>query len=243
MELVIEGDVRKIVVGNRDCSHCFARGWLFGRKNCSTCNGTGDRKITKGPRKGKLTHCNNCLGGTVNDFDTQLTCPQCNGNPKLSEPGKLGDSMPAEIWKSLEFRVYRSDRQQTFNEYLLAYDCCYSCTDYGAHKQKTDEELIEDIRSRETSVQASSVTRKDEHNPQVGILCHHVGIFCSDNGYSVRPVYDEDAIVVQAVIACERGKDEGFAVGAALADAGGNGTMGAIYKTDRELQQTFDLGL
>jgi len=73
------------------------------------------------------------------------------------------------------------------NESLLGFGCVYSITDYGEHKKFTDNELIDKVRDSESFIQACKIAKDD------GTLCDHVGIFCNNNGYSVRPVYNEDS--------------------------------------------------
>lgn len=73
------------------------------------------------------------------DFENRVDCFSCTGTGQV--PENICDTVPGEWWKALEFKVYRSDRGQTYNEYLLGMGCVYSSTDYGDHKRLTDASL------------------------------------------------------------------------------------------------------
>ena len=78
----------------------------------------------------------------------------------------------------------RSERPQTINERLLGSGMVYSCTDYGDHKQMTDDELIAKVKQT-TSVQATKISDKDDN------VAEHIGIFTNQYGYSVIPVFNK----------------------------------------------------
>lgn len=208
----------KLVMGKKNCK--CSNGQQAGRITCPTCKGTG-RGARGGARK--------CQGGCYGDgqkwsWEHPVTCTNCNGNYINFEDEDRCDYMPDEIWQGLEFKVYRHNRPLTGNESLLGIGCVFSCTDYGdAWKANDDAALIADVKSH-TSHQATKVTKED------GTICSHVGIFVSPGGYSVRAVF-EDVKQVEAQIARERPYREYMAVGTAIADAGGNGTLGALYRS------------
>lgn len=90
----------------------------------------------------------------------------------------------------------------------------------------TDEAIIAKVKSEEDGhfLQLCKVANKENR------LADHIGIFVNRQGFSVRAVYESDATDTKRIIARERGKDEGFRFGTAIARNGGNGTLGAIYK-------------
>lgn len=90
----------------------------------------------------------------------------------------------------------------------------------------TDEALIAKIKSEEDGhfLQLCKIANKENR------LADHIGIFVNRQGFSVRAVYESDATDAKRTIARERGKSEGFQVGAKIARNGGNGTLGAIYR-------------
>jgi hypothetical protein len=130
----------------------------------------------------------------------------------------LYDDAPKEMWQGLTFKVYRSDRPQTIGEYLLGHDCAYSCTDYGGHKRLTDDELIHDVQFREYSDQASKFADR-----KTGKVCDHMGIFCNDNGYSVKAVFGSGE-AVQNDLAAGLDVATGMRVGSAVSGIM-NGTL------------------
>jgi hypothetical protein len=131
--------------------------------------------------------------------------------------------MPDEMYLALPFKVYRHNRNLTYGEELLGWNCVYSCTDYGRSFSASDDSVIADVRSHR-STQLCKVASKSLE------LCDHVGIFVAANGYSVRPVFRPDGLDALATIASERPYNEGMAVGMKIAAAGGNGTLGAIFR-------------
>jgi hypothetical protein len=131
--------------------------------------------------------------------------------------------MPNAWWAEFDFRVYRQDRGISYNESLLGRGCVYSCVDYGrAYDAPDDTAVLASVRAH-TFIQLTKVAH-------AGRLCDHIGIFVNRGGYSVRACYLPDGQDAAAMIALERGKAEGFAVGERLAQAGSNGTLGAIYR-------------
>jgi hypothetical protein len=90
----------------------------------------------------------------------------------------------------------------------------------------SDETVIAEIKNEKGGdfLQLCKIANKENQ------LADHIGIFINRNGYSVRAVYESDAADAKRIIASERGKDEGFRVGTAIARNGGNGTLGAIYR-------------
>ena len=204
---------------------------------CSDCHGEITKQYYRScPRYGRAVKdlpgrkCPDC-GATNKHGHTSLpdgapqTCKSCHGSGVQAETAT--DYLPYGLWPALTFRVYRSNRQQTYNEYLLAFGCVYAVTDYGDHAKLTDEQLIAKVRDDKTTCcQACSITRSYEDLT----VCDHIGIFCSNNGYSVRKVF----VDAPPDLSRERSKADGFAVGTAVAAHGGNGTMAGIFKTEGE---------
>lgn len=195
------------------------------RATCPTCNGT-----QRGPKGGRRTHagtgCKTCIDGTVNSKTDFRDCGRCKGTG-LDDEDYLS-RIPIEVWRGFEFRVFRSNRQQSMNEALIGIGCCWSTTDYGRHQSQSDEELIAEIRdSSHGSIQATNIVRS-KHDLRIADA---IGIFCSDNGYSVRAIFDDlGEVVEQTGIAKERSYTEGLIVGAQISRAGGNGTLGGLYR-------------
>lgn len=188
-----------LTLGTKDC-FC-GDGTVAKRLPCPACKGTGN-----GPRGGK-GGCRKCYGsGTHYDQSVRETCRVCNGAFKDAEPENLCDRLSDEDFRAIPVRVYRSDRTQSWNEAHLGHGCVYSVTDYGAHKQMTDDELVADVRSQ-SYVQATKVVDRDTMR-----VCDHIGVFTSDNGFSVRAVF-ESATEVAADALGELYPDEVHAAG------------------------------
>lgn len=165
----------KMIFGTRECSQCYGAGKIAKQIPCRTCKGSGRGK------RGGARGCKACYGfGHEYDHVNRVVCPTCNGlNSMASEPATRFDTMPDSIWQGLEFRVVRSNRRQTWSEAYLGYGCVVSVTDYGRHKDMTDDQLIEAVRNGSSSHQACKVTRED------GTVASFVAILTNDNGYSV----------------------------------------------------------
>ena len=171
---VVEG---KLVYGLEDC--ICTDGKIFGRKTCPACNGTNRTKGGLG--KGQCTKCN---FGIVVDFEPahRVACDRCNGTRKVQSTSC--SYVPIEIYRSLPFQVIRSDKSQTWNEAWLGMGCIFSVTDYGRHKNISDELLIAEARHKESSIQACKIANSNNK------LCSYVAIRCNDNGYSVVAVHE-----------------------------------------------------
>mgnify|MGYP006271596401 CR=1 FL=1 len=208
----------KLVMGKKDC-RCCNQGQTAASITCNNCNGTGKGK------RGKVKGCKNCFGnGQKFSWDHPVTCSTCNGNYQGFDTENLYDSVPEELWNGLQFKVYRHNRPLTGNESLLGFGCVFSCTDYGdAWKEHDDDKVIANVK-KHTYHQAVKLARDDY------TVCSHVGIFVAPGGYSVRAVFDDDVAEVEREIAAERPYKEYMAVGTAIAEAGGNGTFGALYR-------------
>jgi RecJ-like exonuclease len=222
----LDTETRIVTFESKPCYGCSENGISTGKRfanewqPCSECHGTGRGK--RGGRNG----CQKCngMGKIIVQTSRLEICPNCNGTGK--QPENNCDDIPAGWWQSFTFKVYRQERNQTYNEYLLGVGCVYSCTDYGTATGMTDEAIIAKVKSEEDGhfLQLCKVANKENR------LADHIGIFVNRQGFSVRAVYESDATDTKRIIARERGKDEGFRFGTAIARNGGNGTLGAIYK-------------
>ena len=212
----IEGN--KVVLEDRDCS-CTWRGTPgleAKRVTCPVCKGTGNGK------RGGRGQCKGCYGRkSVYSKTENVTCSLCKGSARIPETSC--DTMPDAMYLALPFKVYRHKRELTYAESLLAWNCVYSCSDYGRSYGASDESVLADVRSH-GHVQLCKVANKSLE------LCDHVGIFVAANGYSVRAVFQADGLDALKTIASERSYSDGMATGMKIAANGGNGTLGAIYK-------------
>lgn len=133
--------------------------------------------------KGKFPHdtCPDCGSKSRHGHKMVIptgtkTCEICGGTGMREET--RFDSIPHEVWQSLNFKVYRSNRRETLYEELIGLGC-YSCTDYGRHNSMTDDELIKKVKDNNSYIQALKIS--DENF----VVAHEISIRCSDNGYSV----------------------------------------------------------
>ena len=211
-------DGNKVILETRECS-CTWRGTpglVAARVTCPVCKGTGNGK------RGGRGQCKECHGFKTTYSRTEnVVCPQCDGTAIIPETSC--DTMPDAMYLALPFKVYRHKRELTYAESLLAWDCVYSCTDYGRSFKTTDEAVVNSVREH-VRVQLCKVANKELE------LCDHVGIFIAQNGYSVRAVYRADGLDALKTISSERSYADGMATGMKIAAEGGNGTLGAIYK-------------
>ena len=103
-----------------------------------------------------------------------VACGTCNGATELLETRT--DYISKEQWQSLDFKVFRSNRRQLVIESIFGAGC-YSCTDYGRHKDQSDDELIANVKA---SMPPQACKVIDDANKVLPIA-----ILCNDNGYSV----------------------------------------------------------
>lgn len=168
----------RLVMGRRSCSRC-TQGKVPGEKRCQICEGSGRGK------RGKLRGCQACFGsGSMPDFDSKVTCPQCLGSYASHEAEDIYDYIPDTIWESLKFCVYRIQKGMSFNEQHIGAGCVFSCTDYGIAWGQGDEEVIDKVRKHH-SHQACKIAKED------GSLCSFVVITVMPNGYSVRAAWSD----------------------------------------------------
>ena len=211
-------DGKNVILETKPCS-CTWRGTpglVAKTVPCPTCNGTGN-----GPKGGR-NGCRKCHGFRTTYSETEnVTCSGCNGTAIV--PETTCDGMPAGAFEALQFKVYRQNRGESYNEHLLAHGCVYSMSGSGRSMQTPDADLIAEVKAHGARCQVCKVSEKQ-------VMCDHVGIFVNLDGYSVRAVYNPDGSDAQAVLNRERGLMEGMAVGTRLSGLGLNGTMGAIYR-------------
>jgi len=203
---------RRIVLDPKPCDVCGGTGQAPTYKPCPTCQGT-----CRGPRGGR-NGCRRCYGmGRVIDRENREPCRTCNATGSVSE--SLCDYLPPGMFAALGLpvRVIRSDRQQTWNEANLGAGCVYSCTDYGRHQKETDEAIAAEVAAHCDRQQATKFTDR------AGNLCEAVGVFCSSGGYSVRAIFP--GLNPAERIAHEPDPEMALRIGAAVCEAGGNGTL------------------
>jgi hypothetical protein len=189
---------------------------ILGKRECPSCDGEKvayeytDCPLYWKPVRGKgypgnrCPHCNAKNRDGHTHIDKKLTtCKRCNGSGEIDE--NICDTISDELWKNLKFVVYRSERGQSLNESLYGFGCCWSTTDYGRWKNKTDEELIEEVREH-TYIQAINVVDRKTNK-----LCDHIGIFCNNSGYSVRAVHSAEKVVAEIIT--ERPKEDMYLFG------------------------------
>lgn len=182
-----------LVLGTHECRRCDENNEVRETEYlpCRTCKGTG-----RGPRGGR-DGCKECRGLRRRSYDTgrMIPCENCSGTGQ--EPDDFYDRVPDEIWQSLDFRVHRNPRRaQTFVEAHIGVGC-WSVTDYGQHKNMSDEALIQKVRDDHTGgVQACKIIKHTgssykPEDPPDPTLPDHIGIFTNDNGYFVAAVHGE----------------------------------------------------
>jgi hypothetical protein len=174
----------KMVYGKRDCSTCMGSGTRPTKITCRTCKGTGNGK------RGGLRQCKTCYGNTHEyDHVNRVDCPDCKAkglDPLRAQDTTAYDTLPQDIWESLEFRVVRQDqRKQSWAEQYLALGCVYSVTDYGRHSTMTDSELIAEVK-KPFGHQACKVVDKDNN------VAKFIAIITSDNGYTPVAVFESE---------------------------------------------------
>ena len=192
-------------------------------KDCVYCNGAGKREEwISCPNHGRAMRgkaCQFCKSTTKHNHQPIntgkiISCKTCNGTGRVEE--NLCDYADA-IYQTMEFRVYRQNREGSWNELHFGAGCVYSCCDYGAawNHPENDKALIDKVRDS-TGHQACKFCRED------GSLAGHIGIFITRDGYSVRAVYTLAETVAR--ISQEPGEVKARLVGGILAGAGLNGT-------------------
>lgn len=174
----------KLILEKKDCTLC-EEGTICTKENCPKCGGTG-----RGPRGGK-GKCKPCFGsGNYYNHDKRSVCPICGGNYKGFEMEVPSDYAPKELWQSLNFKVYRQNRGMTWNEQHIGIGSIYCCVDYGRAWKEEDSKVIQDVQFKDGKQAGSSFTDRD------GVLCDHIGIFLTPEGYSVKPLFVQDGKLV-----------------------------------------------
>lgn len=108
-------------------------------------------------------------------------CPICTGKGIRGET--LYDPDTAGVWKTLPFRVYRSERPQTTLERLFG-GGLGSITDYGRYRSLTDDQLIVYVKNTFMGVQYC------RYITPTGAVATGIGILCNHSGYTVIPLFD-----------------------------------------------------
>lgn len=136
-------------------------------------------------QKQRGTPCPHCGAKNQHDHKTvgeyTVKCTQCGGTGKKKE--EITDPFPTGLFGQLTFKVFRAERELTWNEQHLGAGCVFSCVDYGEAWKGSDKELIVKVKAH-TWIQACKVAKDD------GKLCSYVGIFVAPHGYSVRAIFE-----------------------------------------------------
>lgn len=175
----------QLILEKKNCTHCRL-GSVPSRISCPKCNGTGN-----GPRGGKRG-CRNCHGfGDSWDHDNRVVCDYCNGDYYESQLETPFDHIHFAK-DDVEIKVVRDleARELTLEESYFGVGL-FSCTDYGRHKTKSDDELIEDafhFEEKGTAWTQGIKLIKDKHNLAI---CNYLAIVTADQGYSVIPIFEE----------------------------------------------------
>jgi hypothetical protein len=201
----VDPTTRKVILGKKDCN-CTRDSRLepgtvidrFGYKPCSKCKGTGKRG------NGRCRECNQRDGyfspqaprnpGFVPDYGSYTTkvCPTCNGSWHNALDENLTDTLPTEYLADIPVSVRRRpDRPISFNEAHIGAGTVYSIVDYGEHRDKPDEWLIDKVRHAMlhegfVSQQACKYTNRDTMK-----LCDEIVIVTSNQGFSAWPGWED----------------------------------------------------
>jgi hypothetical protein len=139
-------DGNKLVLQRKSC-YCADGGnhpgFVLKPMPCQKCKGTGN-----GARGGKGS-CRDCYGSgkTYSEKDL-IVCPTCLGNWKDFELENTCDYLPRDIFLDIPVKVFRSEREATWNENWLGVCCLFTCCDYGdAYRRICDADLIAELHS------------------------------------------------------------------------------------------------
>ena len=162
---------------------------ILGTKECGCDNGmiTPIKRCPRYDMKQNRIPCEYC-GSTNKDGhkylpQPKIICPRCNGT--RIAPESICDNIPEEWWAEFNFKVYKVENRQEFNEKCFTLKVCYMLTDYGMNKDKPDEELIAEVK-KHPWMQASKVVNRDF------TLADEIAILRNRNGYSVVAMFRED---------------------------------------------------
>jgi len=94
LEEAYNGCTKKINVGETEnCNSCKGLGYNLSDKNCSTCGGTGQRRVSQGAIS-MISSCNSCkgLGKQIGN-----RCKECNGKGKKESNEEITINIPPGI--------------------------------------------------------------------------------------------------------------------------------------------------
>ena len=118
---------------------CSRWGMKTGHKPCPECGGKGQ-------------HGHKLIGKEI------VGCCICNGKGSYVEG--LYDYDKQNTWQTLPFAVTSQNRGENFLEAYIGVGLC-SVTDYGAHKNLSDEELIDKVKKELNFVQYCKFVSKE----------------------------------------------------------------------------------
>lgn len=174
-----------IILERKNCTRCNA-GTIPSEITCPKCNGTGN-----GPRGGKRG-CKKCSGfKTVFDHDNRLTCPDCNGDYINAVEETPYDHIYISK-NDLDVKVIRDreTREMSWAEQFIGVGL-FSCTDYGRHKDMSDDELIESAFHFDEKGTFWTQGIKLVRNKHDLSICNYLAIVTGNQGYSVIPIFEE----------------------------------------------------
>lgn len=166
---------------------------ILGMGRCKCCQGYGTTTERRAcPLMGKAVNtrpdrrCPHCGSARKNDhrwLETGRTpvCENCKGSKV--QPEDRYDYLPKEVFAAIPMKVYYGNGGISFNEAHLGIGCVWSCQDYGAHKQLSDDQLIAKLREADHGVQACKLVNEKLE------FCEYIGIFTNAEGYSLRAIF------------------------------------------------------
>jgi hypothetical protein len=170
---------------SRPCRGCYGSGRTLTTLPCPT-GGRGP----KGGRDG----CRTCHG-SGRHWDPAVTevCARCGGeSPDRHEDETLYDHVRFSSFRHLvEWRVVDATDSRFTELGLCIGDrgAIMTVGDYGDHRRLTDDELVAAVRDRDDDTPWVFLVRKADMR-----LCDAVVVVRRRNGYSVRPVWDNEAV-------------------------------------------------
>ena len=180
----VEG--KTLILGTSKCSFCDGQGSIAVKVPCSTCGGTG-----RGPRGG-ARGCKTCFGSGRVRGEAQETCLNCDGGG--TRPSEFSDFLPPEIWKTLRFRVYRSEKDFDHDAHLFNSFMAVNAgaeqgrfANYADYSNSSDQSLID-------AVIEGSIPQAARVTDEWGLLCDHVAIIREGIGYRVGGAIRRKAI-------------------------------------------------
>jgi hypothetical protein len=178
---------------------------VLSKRKCNMCQDGTRQEFLRCPNYGKAQKGKPCLhcgsktkdGHKYIETGKTLPCGYCNGTMIVEEG--ICDFAPEFFFDHLPIKVYRQDREGSWNETYLGHGCVFSCVDYGtAFKENDDTRIIAKVREHvNKGEQAIKFIRgSDDYT-----IADHIGIFVHRHGYSVRSVFGNAKEVAKSAAA------------------------------------------